>query len=239
MKEMIGVLQAIEHAVERDFYIKKLAGVLGVRESVVREDLRRADGKQAATAAEVKKVVRGTSRSGAAEKQQGSNQNQAEGSVSAAQSPRTTLPEFERQLLAVLLADEKETQTRLADLALTDMPPSIFVSITRHLAEYIATQAGRNQNYSLAGWVKTLAADQQQLIMDVVADPEWDFTNADQTAKVWQQLVKKWRAGQMQQQIALITQELNGLDQIEQKTPEQELRQQELLAQVVSLRSKA
>jgi DNA primase len=228
MKEMIPVLRSIEHAVERDFYIKKLATVLAVRESVVREDLRQAQVKRPALNGDAQNPSR--SSGGISAEMAGATQH---GELRPTIDPVSPL---ERQLLAVLLFNEKLTAERLAELS-WQQATGMFKSLLNQLFEHLATLKASQTNFALAKWSKTLAADQQQLITDIIVDPSWDFSNADQTAKVWQQLKTKWHQEQVQQTIEKITQELNQLDDIDQKNPEQEQRQQQLLAEVVKLRT--
>lgn len=227
MKQMAGVLQSIQHAVEQDFYIKKVAGVLAVRESVVREDLRRA---------EVKKPNLGKG----VQPKTSDAETRPEAAV---QKLSNALSLSERQLLAVLLLDEKHTVVRLKEL--TDLVDGSFTNggaleaIVAHLAAHTSQLAQSSRKFGVAAWAKTLAGDQQLLVTEILVDPEWDFSDSEQTAKVWQQLKQLWRRQHSQQLIDKITQELNHLDGVDEKTPEQEARQQTLLLEVVRLRAKS
>jgi DNA primase len=216
MKEITPVLQSITHAVEQDFYIKKVAKVLGVRESVVREDLRRASNRKGK--APVRKVQEETAQ--------------------PVEKMTDKLSTIERQLLRVLLLQENKIPERLAAISWQQMTDGLFKSLIVQLADFVQKKSGQAGDFTLGSWPRSLAADHQQLILEILADPEWDDANADELEKIWSQLKQRLVKEMTQQKINAITQELNELDSIEDKAPEQEKRQQELLQQVVQLRVK-
>ena len=218
MKEITPVLQSIDHAVEQDFYIKKVSKVLGVRESVVREDLRRASNRS------VKRPVR-------------ANQQQSE-NIQPVEKLSDKLSSIEQQLLRILLLQENKIPERLSSIELEQSEDGLFKSLLTQLADFVQKKHTKDSDFTLGSWSRSIAADHQQLIMEMLANPEWEDHDAEQLGKVWQQLRQRWVKEVMQRKITTITQELNELDSVEDKSLEQEQRQQELLQEVVRLRVK-
>lgn len=211
IKEVGAIVSGIEHAVERDFYIKKLAQSLEVKETVIREDLTRMSSKRL--------TLR--------DKDDKKTTNTEIGSRNII-SKREKL---ERYLLFLWLHD-----------------PILFEQKKSEVAGLTWQTTGLNQLIALLlpisldqlqAVAKTLPEDQQQLLFDIYLDPEYlALLESIEIAVEWLRPWQELHSTTVKDQVTKITQELDQLDSKAELTIEEEQRQQELLKEIVKLKSK-
>ncbi len=215
LKEVGPLIAGITHAVERDYYVTKLAEALKVREAVVREDIARI-GSQRKIGAKSAKA------------------QQASKPKPATQSPREKL---ERHVLTLLLTSSStELSKRVEQATELTYVNDGFGSLFEQLKQRVAA----HPTAGVAATVKQLADDQQQLVFDIMAEQDFTETEAPQDANAeWRASIKRLQQLIAKEKVVEITSKLHSLDQKDSLTEAEELQQQQLLREVVALRSQA
>ncbi|HEX7017432.1 MAG TPA: DNA primase, partial [Patescibacteria group bacterium] len=209
MKELGPVIVGIEHAVERDFYIKKLAESLEVREAAIREDLNKIQ----------QKVLRIA------------DKNPAPPTEENDQHKESRQENLERYLLFLWLHDPELFGQRTPQLAeFSWQTPGI-----RQLIE--ALRASSLDQLQVVA--KSLPDDLQSLLFDIYSEPEYvALAETIDFEAEWNHTWKELQSFQAKQRITAITEELDRLDGKPELTPAEEQRQQELLKEIVLLKRK-
>lgn len=211
VQELAPIINQIPHAVEKDFYVKELARHLQVTERVLQQDLRLPDRSN--------RSPRGRATQPPAQIE------------SPVMNKRHRLEAY-LWFIFFQLPSAKQQQY---------WPSLLSLPFAAPVLKTLATKLKKlDKPLLLEDAAKTLPDDLQAGLFDVILIPEHlaiaehaDFgPEWDKTFDELQRLGK-------QDQITVITQELDELDRIDPKTPAQERRQEELLAQVVVLKSKA
>lgn len=212
MAEIAPVLQGLQHAVERDFYVKKVAKVLGVRESVVREDMRKVDAR--------KRV-------------EGSSNKPAAPEILPTSTEHVTLDQHQHALLSLVLLHDEQVAVKLSQLPVDKMETGLFKTLLESMQQFIKDKDG----FTLQKWAQSLAGDQKQVVTEAVTDVRWQEMDQDTLDKSWKQVVAAFRDSVRQERIKAISRQLQQLDQKDDKTDEDEKLQQELLQEIVQLRA--
>lgn len=224
VNQLAPVFSQISHAVEREYYVRKLAEALEVKENALQLDLQKFG---------VAKSVAGGSRS--------SGGAQAEPKQAAApQSSRRT--RLEHYLLFLLFqADAAAVPSFLKQVLEFEWQ----LPAAKHLVVALAKHP-IDEHWSLQNFARGLAEDLQQRLFEITAEEEFlqIIAEMDQTdrekefAKEWQKALADLTQFQVSEQTAAIQARLDELDGLPEKTPEQEAEQMQLLQQVVQLRGK-
>jgi hypothetical protein len=198
--------------VEEDHYVQKLAVLLEVRASAVRQDLKkyRSENSKAPTTLRAHEHA----------------------SAPAAKKPKTAQQKKERYAWFVLLNDDpakapaKKLQLQAATLTWNDE------AVREIAAEFLAFKP----QFSLETFNQFLSTEKQKMLAELYLDPELvehlgkiDLT--EEWQKTWQELKKD----QIKNRLKKISVELELLDAQEQKTPADEERQEELLREILGL----
>lgn len=215
MTELAPLFNAIPFAVEQDFYIKKLATALKVREQLVREDMQRL-GNQAS---QKKQPQREVVSSGTEPKPKNSTQ--------------AARWQLESYVLFLLFQHPAHSWSRLASSLHVEQWQ--LPGVAQLVTALQTTKAGDD----LESLTKRLDADIQNVLLSITADPTFHQNLASsELDSEWQQLSAKLKQVATKEQIRTITVELEQLDQVTERTPEIEAKQSELLAKIVALRAK-
>ncbi len=217
--ELAPVLGQISHAVELDFYVKKLATLLDVAQQVVRADLQRFK--------ELKK--RGAT--GVREKAAGNDQGQSGAKVDPKINTRKS--RLEEYVLFLLLNSQP---TEIVQRAEKLKHMSFARTGVKQILQQLLTL---QQPYQPSQFSKSLAEDLQQVLFDVSVNAE--YLPMLPTLKVdaeWSKAVEELVAQDLAEETQKIQEELDSLDQKGTLTPEDEARSTELLKRVVLLRAR-
>lgn len=224
VNQLAPVFSQISHAVEREYYVRKLAEALEVKENALQLDLQKFG---------VAKSVAGGSRS--------SGGAQAEPKQAAAPQPsrRTRLEHY--LLFLLFQADAAAVPSFLKQVLEFEWQ----LPAAKHLVVALAKHP-IDEHWSLQNFARGLAEDLQQRLFEITAEEEFlqIIAEMDQTdrekefAKEWQKALADLTQFQVSEQTAAIQARLDELDGLPEKTPEQEAEQMQLLQQVVQLRGK-
>lgn len=217
--ELAPVLGQISHAVELDFYVKKLATLLDVAQQVVRADLQRFK--------ELKK------RGSTGVREKAASDDKASDASKAEPKTNTRKSRMEEYVLFLLLNTEpSQIVTRAEKLK--------HMSFARAGVKQILQQLlALKQVYEPAVFAKSLAEDLQQVLFDLSVNaaylPMLPTLNVEAE---WSKAVEELIAQDIAEETQKIQAELDELDQKGTKTPEDEARSTELLKRVVLLRAR-
>lgn len=220
VNQLAPIFSQISHAVERDYYTKKLAEALAVKESALQVDLQKFG------------VLGGTKKVGTRH-QESAQQSQKQ------EQPNSRRARLEEYLLFLLFQAGSQQVTEFLRQVVEfewQLPNA------KHLIVALAKYPQKDR-WSLQDFVRTLPDDLQQALFDITAEEEFlriitDLDDEKEYAKEWQKTLADLQQVQMSDQVTEIQQRLDELDAILEKTPEQEAEQMKLLQQVVQLRGK-
>lgn len=229
MRELGPLVVAIPHKVEQEFYVGKIAERLGVKESFVWDDVRRA-GRMAES-----KLVRPGREVSAPQPEATPTTSPPQPSARdrAGDARRARLEEYLVFLILQLKNDNKLTSVQLADLkkfSVLGWSDQVLASLVEAIL--------KNPELSLEKLSKTLSDDQAELLFTCFHQPEF----LSQTEEVL--LEEEWRTVLQQlldlatkQAIEDISLKLREFDRQADLTPEQEALQQKLLTKIASLKA--
>jgi len=212
VKELAAVINEISHEVEKDYYLKELAKLLGVRQSVVVQDVKQI------VARKVTKFSK--KRSSKSEKRE---------SVPIL----TRYQKLEEYAWFLLLRSQPDKVKKRA----AQLSKIIFENKTRQLL--LKKVHDFQPTYSLESFSKFLPEDLQQLVFDLYLQPKY-ARNVEEIDldKEWQKTFIDLKRLSIQGQISQITKELDVLDAKPTKTEAEEKKQIELLEKIVILGAK-
>lgn len=213
--QLAPVFSQISHAVEKEYYVRRLAEELDVKESILQQDLQKFAmfGKQSSTP--TKTVEK--------EKTTASSRHQM----------------LEKYLLFLLFqTDAAKIHQLLRDVVEFEWQHTSARTLVNALAQFLATH-----EWSLHQFAHGLAEDLQQQLFEVTAEESFlsIWTNMDQEkefAKEWQKTLTDLKNIKVSEQTAEIQARLDQLDAVPNKTAEQEAEQMKLLQEVVTLRQR-
>ena len=208
IKEVGPVLASIPHAVERDFYVKKLAEKLQVQTGMVLQDIRRVT--QPKTTQRTKQPAREESEE-----------------VTKTSSRKSKL---ERYALFLLLQLPEFSQ-RLAELEEISLETSGFEQLLKHFSQKKIT--GKPDIRSLAAG---LAEDLKDLLFEVMYDQDLlELKDTIKPEKEWQQTLTSLKKESIREKISQLQQEIAQLEKKAELTDEEDKQLAQLLRQVVEL----
>jgi DNA primase len=211
--ELAPLLGQIEHAVELEFYIKKLSQILDVSENIVRQDL------------EKFKVSR---RRGVSQPRPKKNVDVTENE--APTSRKTKLEEY--VLFLLLNGPEEGAMTRAEKLKhMTFLRPGV---------KQIVTQLAQLQTpYKTSEFSQNLAEDLQQILLELLLNPTYIKLLPElDIEKEWNKSVNELIDLDITEEVQRIQGELDSLQQRAELSDEDEQKQVELLRRVVQLRNR-
>ncbi len=213
--ELAPIFGEIQHEVESDFYIKKLATILAVKDEVVRRDIIRFKDKSKLSSRKVGKLD--------------SSEQQV-----ASSKQKNRREKLEEYLLFLFFrgSSEQAVGSRSNQLLAISFQTVGFSQIIDAIGKW-------RGDFDLAKFTSTLPGDLQQIVSDVYLHPQYvEIVDEIDFAEEWRNTfgeLKKMSAGD---EIKEIAKELDKLDELREKTPEQEDRQAELLQRIVLLKRK-
>lgn len=198
------IFNHIDHQVEKEFYLNKLAKALNVKESLLAEDLRRFGQKKALVSAAP-----------------------ASASAPAPSITKTLAQRSEEYLLFLLLqSDAAGLATRLKQVQDLNWQNHGFAAIIQQLQQ--------QRDFSLDRFAKTLAEDLKAALMQVLLEPDYEqnLTSSNLDTE-WTRMLRTGRRDVLRAEIETINQEINQLDAVLERDASQESRLDELLALIV------
>lgn len=208
------IIGNIEHAVEKEFYLKQLASLLKVSVDVVRSDIQ-------------KFKHRGEKPTGEVEKKDQSP-------IYKPKTRRESLEEFGLFLL-MRATEESDASTKnwskmIAELSSYTWSNNLVKNIYLQLTDF------SKMGTDLTAFTSKLPADISQLAADIYLHPKYSQNLADlDISTEWQHLQTELKKIVLQEEITVLTTRLDELDTQDEKTAEQELEQRQLLAKIVEL----
>ena len=210
VKELAAIIDGISHEVEKDYYLKELAKLLGVKQSVVAQDIKQIVARKSTKVSRKKSVPQ--------EK------------PAPTQSRQQKLEQYTWFLL--LRSEPEQVKKRAAELKGIVFQHQTHQLLLKKLLDFKPT-------YSLEAFGKFLPEDLQQLVFDLYLQPQYARNVEEMDLdKEWPKIFADLKRFSIQQQISQITQELDELDAKSTKTDQEEKRQAELLEKIVVLGSK-
>jgi len=218
--QLAPVFTQISHAVERDYYVRKLAEMLHVKEAALLLDIQRFGTVKGRTSTAAPKASQLHHTAQTSSEPDSSRQNK-----------------FERYLAFLMLhATEQELPPLLQ--AVIDFPWMIvgMKQIVAKLVEFTATRPWSLQEFS-----KDLPEDLQQIVFDLSTEEQYlnvllNLDRQKEYAKEWQKTLAEIQKARLTDEVNKIQTRLDELDMVLEKSHEQELEQIELLQKVVALR---
>jgi DNA primase len=210
VKELAEIINSITHEVEKDYYLKELAKLLGVKQSIVAQDIKQIVARKSTKTKHKKTAPKPES-----------------------VPTQTRQQKLEEYAWFLLLRSEPDQIKNRA----TEFKEIIFQNQTHQLL--LQKLLDFKPTYSLESFGKFLAEDLQQLVFDLYLQPQ-HARNIEELdlAKEWPKIFSDLRRLFIQSQVSLITKELDGLDAKQTKTEAEEKKQAELLEKIVVLGSK-
>jgi DNA primase len=212
VKAVGQLFDQIPHAVERDFYLKKLAKVLEVSQSVILQDVRR---------------FRSDST--------GRRPTQAEESETQAIVPSSRREKLEHYLL-FLLFEGDDFAPKLADLMEFPFAASGFNQLVAHFAQ--KTKDKTDQSPDLKSLVAGLGEDLKQSLFDAIYTPEFlELKETIDVQKEWRQTFRAFRQEASKEKIKLLQEKISKLENQAERSAEQEQKLAGHLREVVKLQN--
>ncbi|HKY73776.1 MAG TPA: DNA primase [Patescibacteria group bacterium] len=213
-QKAIPVLAAIENAVEQVFYIENLAKKLQIKQDVIESELRKCLKKQIFG----KNVVYGS------------------GQVHEKTSQAPKAPELgeverqERYLVSLLLhADAATIPSMVASLDQQEMSDPLSRQVIKHLSTFL-----QKHIFDLQAFARSVPMELQQTLSDLYLEHEFsqDMEKPEVLAKEWPLALETYRLRRTKQLRNMIADSLSALQDISEKTLEQEKEYNELLQQL-------
>jgi DNA primase len=205
--DLAPVIDGINHLVEKEFYLQKLAEKLNVKLDLIKEDVARvAQRKNAKTGlVKKKKVVDNNS------KQSKSHQQIME----------------EYLLFLLFQLEEKTFIKEVKEISLLNWQTPGLSNIVELLAQQL-------KNFDLEKFSKKLAEDLKEKLMELLLNPEFQKNIKNvKLEKEWRIILAQVKKNIVHAEIEEINQEIKELDKKNKKTSSEELRLDELLEQIV------
>lgn len=215
--QLAPVMSQISHAVEREYYVRKLAAALSVKETAIQADI-----QKFGMFGEKKRSTKAAA--------------PAEATPQAPVSRRVRLEQY------VLFLLFQASQSSMVEFLKQVLDFEWQLPGAKQLVVMLA-QNPPDKNWSLHDFSQRLAEDLQQRLFEVTSDEEFlrivnDLDRDKEYTKEWLKALTDLQQFQVSEQTANIQERLDELDGIAEKTPEQEAELMQLLQQVVQLRGK-
>ncbi len=203
------IFETIDHSVEKEFYIQRLAKALNVRESLLKADLTKFGTINKSTNSTPQSAVPATANA-------------------EPNTPPASLTQSEAYLFFLLFRFTKDQFAK----ALSDMQAIQFSSsVANRLREQLQQLQTHHSSEQL---LNHLAEDLKQVLMEALAQPAFEaMVGAIDLDKEWSETLRRARREAVLAEIKAINEEINALDSVQVRQPEQEARLNELLAAIV------
>lgn len=210
VKELATIINGISHEVEKDYYLKELAKLLGVKQSIVVKDIQQIVARKSTKIKRKKKAP-------------------AEESAPVL-TRHQKLEEYSWFLLLRSQPDQVKSRAK-------QLSEVIVVNNTRQLL--LKKLLDFQPTYSLESFGKFLPEDLQQLVFDLYLQPQYARNIEEMDLdKEWPKIFTDLKRLAIQEQVSRITKELDELDIKPTKTEAEEKKQAELLEKIVVLGAK-
>lgn len=218
VNQLAPIFSQISHAVEKEYYIKKLAETLQVKESTLQTDL-----QKFGVMGERKKVAR-------------KNANEPEEQITKEQ-PLSRRVRLEQYLLFLLFqAAPSQMPTFLRQVVEFEWQ----VPAAKQLVASLAKQSA-DKNWSLQTFAQGLAEDLQQRLFEITAEEEFlriinDLDRDKEYSKEWNKTWADIQQLQLSDRKAVISARISELESLNEMSADQKVEYNELLQQVVQMR---
>ena len=205
INRLAPILETIDHSVEKEFYLQKLSIVLNVKESLLKEDIKKFGQKKSLL----------------------SQAKTADESV-VASTLKSYQERNEEYMLFLLFSFPAELiKEKAAALSDFEFKSSGFKEILKQLLLV-------KNNFNLQSFSTNLAEDLKKILMDVLLNPENEKNlQENDLEKEWQAVLSTVKKESLRREIMLINEEISQLDSSLKRTEEEEKRLDKLLTQIV------
>ncbi|MDH5533115.1 MAG: DNA primase [Candidatus Pacebacteria bacterium] len=215
--DLANVFSQIHHSVEKDFYVKKLAAILGVKKELVEDDLKKT------ILAKKKGVVR---------RDVAPPPEEYPGYTETKPKKVSTLEKIEKYLLFLLLNLKIQ---QLKDKALEIVNFTFSVNEINLFLRIVVD----SKKVSLKDIMADLPDDIKVNISDIYLNPKYLKHIEDlNVAEEWDTILKRYKKEMVKSEIKKITKELDELAKKNKVSDEDEMKQLELLQKIVELKRK-
>lgn len=199
------ILETIDHAVEKEFYLQKLSVALNVKESLLKEDI--AKFGRAKEGLEVKENI-----------------------VEPANKTFKSYQERNEEYLFFLLFSFPAAILKEKALALQD-----FTFVSPGFKQLIEKLLAFKGDFNLSRFALSLAEDLKKSLMNALLNPDYEQKiEAENLEKEWQASLLKFKKESLRAEIAKINEEITKLDSSLKRTEEEEQKLDQLLSLIVA-----
>ncbi len=205
INRLAPILETIDHSVEKEFYLQKLSIVLNVKESLLKEDIKKFGQKKSLL-----------------------SQAKTAGESVVASTLKSYQERNEEYMLFLLFSFPAELiKEKAASLSDFEFKSSGFKEILKQLLLV-------KNNFNLQSFSTNLAEDLKKILMDVLLNPENEKNlQENDLEKEWQAVLSTVKKESLRREIMLINEEISQLDSSLKRTEEEEKKLDELLALII------
>ncbi len=208
INRLAPILENIDHAVEKEFYLQKLSSALNVRESLLKEDIEKfGQNKNAVNKKNDEEIVK--------------------------QSIAKSYQERNEEYLLFLLFNfvGENVKQKAAVLANFKFISNGFNQLIEKLLDF-------KGSFTLQKFAFTLAEDLKKSLMDALLNPDYEKTaKENDLEKEWQTVMVKVRKEALRHEISVINEEISRLDSSLHRTEDEEKKLDQLLALIIQKQS--
>lgn len=205
INRLAPILETIDHAVEKEFYLQKLSTALNVKESLLKEDIKKFGQKKSLL-----------------------SQAKTADEPVVANTLKSYQERNEEYMLFLLFSFPAELiKEKAASLSDFEFKSSGFKEILKQLLLV-------KNNFNLQNFSTNLAEDLKKILMDVLLNPENEKNlQENDLEKEWQVVLSTVKKESLRREIMLINEEISQLDSSLKRTEEEEKKLDELLALII------
>lgn len=205
INRLAPILETIDHAVEKEFYLQKLSTALNVKESLLKEDIKKFGQKKGLL-----------------------SQSKAADEPIVVNTLKSYQERNEAYMLFLLFSFSAELiKEKAAALSDFEFKSSGFKQILKQLLLV-------KNNFNLQSFSTKLAEDLKKILMDVLLNPENEKNlQENDLEKEWQAMLSTVKKESLRREIMLINEEISQLDSSLKRTAEEEKKLDELLALII------
>lgn len=205
INRLAPILESIDHAVEKEFYLQKLSTALNVKESILKEDIAKFGQKKASL-----------------------GQEKTAEDESASMVIKSYQERNEEYLMFLLFSFKPEEIKEKAD-SLKD-----FIFKSRGFKQVIEQLLLYKGTFDLQKFASSLAEDLKRSLMDALLNPEYEKNAKENDLdKEWKTALSRVKKESLRDEITLINQEISNLDTSLKRTEEEEKKLDQLLTLIV------
>ncbi|AKM81358.1 MAG: primase protein [Candidatus Pacebacteria bacterium GW2011_GWF2_38_9] len=205
INRLAPILESIDHAVEKEFYLQKLSTALNVKESILKEDIAKFGQKKTSL-----------------------SQEKTAEDESAPMAIKSYQERNEEYLMFLLFSFEPALIKERAD-SLKD-----FIFKSRGFKQVIEQLLSYKGTFDLQKFASSLAEDLKRSLMDALLNPEYEKNAKENDLdKEWKAALSRVKKESLRDEIVLINQEISNLDTSLKRTEEEEKKLDQLLTLIV------